>query len=270
MPAQPPTTADSGPAPGPRHCTFCGARIPDSASICPSCDPLARSPMENPTGYLDINTSTEPSHHFGPSSSLVLYGLLLAASAASSLLPFGDDAELRRTLFFDGLLILIVSFTAAQSWGVVAGGLPGGLRLKHLPIAIGAAAGTLATAFLYGWAISPILPAGGPGLVAALGLGDQTAMIQVAIIAATPAVFEELAFRGMILPYLASRMPVAQAVVVSSAAFAILHLNPPFLPLHFAMGLAFGWLRVSSRSLVPPMVAHFVHNGLLWALEAAS
>jgi hypothetical protein len=81
-------------------------------------------------------------------------------------------------------------------------------------------------------------------------------------------VFEELAFRGLFLPFLTSRMPVAHAVVASSAAFAILHMDWVYLPFLFGLGLALGWLRVTSGSLIPPMFLHFFHNGAILIAES--
>jgi CAAX protease family protein len=79
-------------------------------------------------------------------------------------------------------------------------------------------------------------------------------------------VTEELAFRGVIFAQLARALSVREAMVVSSFAFAILHLGIPVLVTHVPLGLYFCWLRVRGRSLWPGMFAHALHNG--WVLVA--
>lgn len=89
----------------------------------------------------------------------------------------------------------------------------------------------------------------------------------VALICVTPAVFEELAFRGLVFGVLAKHTRLIEALLVSSVAFAILHLNVMALFSHTAMGLWFCWLRWRSGSLWPGMLAHFLHNFLVLADE---
>jgi membrane protease YdiL (CAAX protease family) len=50
------------------------------------------------------------------------------------------------------------------------------------------------------------------------------------------------------------------AVVVSAAAFAVLHFSILALPFLFVMGLLLGWLRLHTGSIIPPITAHFFHN----------
>lgn len=82
----------------------------------------------------------------------------------------------------------------------------------------------------------------------------------VVIGAVAPAVFEELAFRGLIFGLLKRHLRTAEVFVISSFAFAILHLSVPSLVTHVPMGLYFCWLRHRSGSIYPGIVAHFAHN----------
>jgi membrane protease YdiL (CAAX protease family) len=75
-----------------------------------------------------------------------------------------------------------------------------------------------------------------------------------------PAVFEEIAFRGIIHTGLTRHLTVIEAALVGSAIFAILHLSVPSLPHLLVLGLMFTYLRIRSGSLVPGMIAHFLHN----------
>jgi sodium transport system permease protein len=83
-----------------------------------------------------------------------------------------------------------------------------------------------------------------------------------------PAVCEELAFRGFILTGLLRRFRPGTAIVLSSFLFALAHLNVfQFLP-SFVLGLVLGVLAVRSGSVLPGMVFHLLHNGLLIGLTA--
>lgn len=76
---------------------------------------------------------------------------------------------------------------------------------------------------------------------------------------------EELVFRGVLLSGLASRLPVAWAIVASALIFGGAHL-PDFnfawypVPALMLLGLVLGWLRVYSRSLWPPIILHATNN----------
>jgi membrane protease YdiL (CAAX protease family) len=106
-------------------------------------------------------------------------------------------------------------------------------------------------------------------------LTGRTILIAFLVICVGAPLFEELFFRGVLLPALAKRMPVQAALVVQAVLFASLHLA-------FRMGTAtvlftlvvigvggygLGFLRVKTHSLVPGMVAHATFNAI--ALLAA-
>ena len=79
---------------------------------------------------------------------------------------------------------------------------------------------------------------------------------------------EELAFRGIIYGRLRDSLGLTECFLISSFAFAILHLALPSLVTHLPLGLYLCWLRHRSNSLWPPTLAHACHNlgvlGLEW------
>lgn len=82
--------------------------------------------------------------------------------------------------------------------------------------------------------------------------------------AVVPAVFEELAFRGVIQTRLRGVMGRREAWLAQAGMFSILHLSPAIFPSHFAIGLLLGWLRNRTGSLWPGMVLHGTWNA--WVL----
>jgi membrane protease YdiL (CAAX protease family) len=77
------------------------------------------------------------------------------------------------------------------------------------------------------------------------------------------AVHEELLFRGLLIPYL-HRVGCSWvvAVVISTAVFAVLHLNQGWLGIIqvFGVGAVLGTCFVLTRSLLTVMLAHFVFD----------
>ena len=80
------------------------------------------------------------------------------------------------------------------------------------------------------------------------------------LVAALPPIMEELAFRGVIFTGLRKTLGVTESLIISSFAFALLHLSIPSLLTHVPLGLYFGYLRHRSNSLWPSMFAHSLHN----------
>jgi membrane protease YdiL (CAAX protease family) len=91
----------------------------------------------------------------------------------------------------------------------------------------------------------------------------------VLLICIQPAIFEELAFRGVIQGSLQRVVGPWQAAFVSAGMFAILHLSLPSMFHLVTLGAVLGWLRMSSGSIYPGMVVHFLHNLLAIGAEKA-
>jgi sodium transport system permease protein len=87
--------------------------------------------------------------------------------------------------------------------------------------------------------------------------------------ALTPAVCEELVFRGVLLQSLGREMRAWQAVALSAAVFGAFHLSFEtalrFLPTAF-IGLLMGWVVWHSRSIFASMLMHLVNNAFVVAL----
>jgi hypothetical protein len=107
---------------------------------------------------------------------------------------------------------------------------------------------------------TPYVSTGG----AALGHTSSAVAIALLLTAALLNAFgEEIIFRGMLLPVLSGRLGLAAALILQSLVFTLYH----FFPLQnsvllFCMGIFFALGYLWSGSLLTPVVAHLIENGL--------
>lgn len=82
------------------------------------------------------------------------------------------------------------------------------------------------------------------------------------VVAALPAVFEEIVFRGIALRGL-KPFGTALSVTLCGAMFAIFHQNPAQTVYQFCCGAAFALLALRSGSVFPTALAHFLNNAVV-------
>lgn len=94
---------------------------------------------------------------------------------------------------------------------------------------------------------------------------DPVAMALYAIVVSVCApVWEEIVFRGFLLPSLTRYMPVWCSIFVSSVAFALAHFNVQrMLPLIF-LGVVMGAVFARSRNLLTSMLLHSLWNAFVF------
>ena len=91
----------------------------------------------------------------------------------------------------------------------------------------------------------------------------------LAVFALAPAVIEELCFRGYLFSALRAVVSPWRTILLTSVLFGVFHvltgsalLVERFVP-STLMGLLIGWVAYRTGSVIPGMIVHFVHNGLL-------
>jgi sodium transport system permease protein len=100
------------------------------------------------------------------------------------------------------------------------------------------------------------------------GDGSRSLVASLLLVAATPAVCEEVLFRGVVLRGLATRLTPTGAIVITGLLFGMFHLNVWKLLPTALLGIALSWAAFESRSLVTSMIVHFINNGMLVTLSA--
>jgi membrane protease YdiL (CAAX protease family) len=84
--------------------------------------------------------------------------------------------------------------------------------------------------------------------------------LKLFVLCVIPGICEEVYFRGFFQTAISVRLGNFIAVAAASFMFALLHGNPWYFHLYFILGLLFGWLYISTGSLIAPIMAHVVNN----------
>ena len=74
--------------------------------------------------------------------------------------------------------------------------------------------------------------------------------------------FEEIIFRGVLLPILSRDFGIILGILVSAFIFALAHLSLGEMPPLFVLGIGLGITRIASGSLLSSVIMHSLWNGL--------
>ncbi|MEI7595727.1 MAG: CPBP family intramembrane glutamic endopeptidase [Bacteroidota bacterium] len=82
-----------------------------------------------------------------------------------------------------------------------------------------------------------------------------------------PAIFEEIAFRGIVFNELTKITSIKSTIIISAILFTILHLSLLSTLWIFPIGLIFGYFRAKYRSLWYGIIGHFIYNSSIVLIE---
>ena len=88
------------------------------------------------------------------------------------------------------------------------------------------------------------------------------------VVAVLPAVFEELLFRGVLLNGVKGCGKVG-ACLICGGLFALYHQSPVQTVYPFVCGAVFAWVALTSGSVLPTVVSHFLNNAAIIILTKA-
>jgi membrane protease YdiL (CAAX protease family) len=209
----------------------------------------------------------------GLGSALGLLALALAAQVAVAFVlswAWGGRADLT----FLTAVANLVSLSGVAALGYALSGrgptlaLPNGVRGAYLVgLGLTAAGGTVVLGELANLAtwIFPLPPALARIFDQLTGGDPLVSLFTLSVVAPLT---EEALFRGLLLRGFVRRWGPMAGVVLSSALFAVFHLNLWQALAAFAAGLYLGWVYLSTGSLWFPMGVHALFNGLPVALSA--
>ncbi|CAI5531230.1 unnamed protein product [Closterium sp. Naga37s-1] len=144
---------------------------------------------------------------------------------------------------------------------------------RRIPPSAGPATAATATAEEFSGVGAGILAGMGAGMRAGILAGMGAGMLDVLQpflwVAVSPAVAEELLFRGLLFTTLQERLGRIDAAMLSAALF---HLSLALLFPNMALGIAASLLAVYSKSVLPAVALHTTYNAsaLIYALMAAT
>lgn len=265
LPALPPEGNEAGqvasPSPVARFCNACGAAWQAHwEGFCQDCVDRQARMQQRPAAVV-------PAENTPITSAIALYFAFLGASVVMMIAMLAGANGVTVDFVVSGLVSLMIAIWCLVRRRDVAPALRRTGGLGWYPAAVGMAVGTFAIAsgalFVLGKLLGvPQLRMSDDFLRQGYGIGTVILMVAV-----QPAIFEELAFRGVILQGLQHVLSPTESIFVSALMFMIIHLGVPSFPHLFVIGLALGWLRVRTGSLYPGMVLHFTHNLLCVVFE---
>ena len=199
----------------------------------------------------------------------VLMFLILGINVCASVLfflPFIDSTDTFRYGLIQAVAYLLYMAAPVFMFGIISG-----RRLSTYFTFRKGRKGTAATGFfamgviyfaqLVATVVSVILDKVGAGSSLDMEPTKDPAVIilRVIYIAVLPAVFEELATRGIVLGEL---LPYGKgfAVIASGALFGLMHMNPIQLPFAFIAGTAMAYAVLYTKTLRVAITVHFINN----------
>lgn len=185
---------------------------------------------------------------------------LWISTAIESLLPDAGMAAIN-ALYYLPFMILPVGLYMRRHPG-----LGPGMRLNTLPplptlsvILLGVFSVFIASLLSSAWSMAlDALGLRGMGGIA-VPETERELLLSVVILAAVPAICEELLFRGFVLSAWESR-GTRYAIGVTAALFALMHGNLYGLPAYLLVGAMAGYLSFALDSVYAAMVYHTVYN----------
>jgi membrane protease YdiL (CAAX protease family) len=259
-PAVPPPLPEAPQAPlppvartAPRFCRTCGSAWDPAWAVCAVCAP--------PAGVVPVATDERPAKGRSVHYALSLYFAWLALSFCVIVAALLDANPVTNDMVSSAVAAVMVAAwcVPAAARRAVAEGLR---RVQPLWCLLGIAIAPLtfaaATGVLYVCKKAfniPTIRYTDDLFAAGWGWG-----MSILLVCVQPAVVEEVAFRGVIFSALREALESGEAVIVRALMFMILHLSVPSFPHLLLIGLALGWLRARTGSLLPGMCLHFTHN----------
>ncbi len=249
------------------RCDACGTELRRRARFCPTCGAPSDAEVERRSAREAQRTREESGAL--RAIAVVFVGTIVAIVTPAILLDFEEYMKSGEWVYY--AMLVPAAALALRCVG------PGSLRAS---LGGGCAAGWLlagATLGLVSYGFSHLYV---EGLYAALGLSGDAQEVDLDLpplwflllsFAILPALVEEFFDRGVLWEASSRVLTPTRTLLLTSLLFAVMHgLQGSYLvyPHRFVGGLVMGWMRLRTGSLLPGMVAHFVHNGT-WVVLVA-
>jgi membrane protease YdiL (CAAX protease family) len=262
-----------------------GALYADEAN-----SPLARFRSDSINRAVGLGTTLLFLFVLAPTSLLCVGGLLGFGTLLFH--PDFDPAHLDPTSFGGDFFAATFfgGFTTLAICGLVMGKLLGwrakhilALRLGKPSVYVLAFAGAMTVGFLPGWVAEQLWEVfpdlkdtGSIELITRMLTGGSAfdTVLMIATICVGAPLLEELCFRGVLWTTTERMLPKhwgqIAAFVLTSLAFVVAHADPVQSPALLFTAFFLGWLRLTSGSVWPGVLAHFINNSLAVVMTMAT
>jgi hypothetical protein len=237
-----------------RVCKACGKRISWAARFCPGCGARHVSLAER-----RARTRREAGRWRLVKGCVVFYMIYLASIVPLFWVP---EEHLATGMLVVSLLdaALVIAYWRTSGFEFRPLVRLAGPALKWTAVALAALLPILAVNYAYHSHLLELFDVDAPEIIDPFELAGYAFWVVVVEVCVMPAVWEEIAFRGLIQGKLSKAVGEREALVMTAVLFTIIHRSVISAPYLLALGLVLGGLRRRSGSLVPGMVLHFLHN----------
>lgn len=237
------------------QCSICNNLIPTNANYCGKCG----NRIEDKSSQFDYNKHVK--------RTAIFFFVLLSYVSLLNFAEFGGDYI--KTLVIDlifAIIILIFYFIDSNEtnklfkfempkWTII------------IKILIGAPLFAILVSFLTDLLNQSIFDKSQAAYYEHFLDSPAPVILSIISIGLFPAIFEEIAFRGIILNELTKITGIKSSIIISSILFTILHLSLLSIFWIFPIGLIFGYLRTKYRTLWYGILGHFVYNSSIVVIE---
>ncbi len=205
---------------------------------------------------------------------VTMLGQTVLILAPMVLFSWSPSQALGVGIIHSGLPLIVAALArfARQSWGMPFAWPPRAPDRKGLLSIFAAILGTVVVSWGYSGLVEQIRGRPMPQQIIVQWLGSDVRSwpwsVYVGMAIAAP-ITEEIFFRGLLYGAVRKRLSTGWTIVLTSALFTLMHVEPIFFVPIFALGLALGWARHASQGLGLPVVIHCLNNcvALLVALR---
>jgi membrane protease YdiL (CAAX protease family) len=257
-----PENGASEPRPGEiKLCRACYQPITASAKFCPAC-----GANQYPTMELEQRVDHAARSWPAVRNAILFYVIYLSSVVPLLWLPEEDIASGLLVISFVDVVIILVYWSIAR--------VPLGPVLRPTPeagrwsgIALAVLVPMLAVNLAYHFFLQRMFGIEAERIIAPFVEAGYPFWVVLFEACVMPAVWEEVAFRGLIQVRLGAAVRQREAIVLTAVLFAIIHCSALSGVYLFALGIVLGVIRARSGSLLPGMLLHFTHNLVIVLLE---
>ena len=257
-----PDNGSSEPRPGEiKSCRACYQPISAAAKFCPSC-----GANQFPTMELEQRVDHAARSWPAVRNAIIFYVIYLGSVIPLLWLPEEDIASgLLVVSVVDVVIILVYWSIARVPLGPVLRPTPGAGRWSAIALML--LVPMLAVNLGYHFVLQRMFGIEVERITAPFVDAGYPYWIILLEICVMPAIWEEVAFRGLIQVRLAEAVRQREAIIMTAVLFAIIHCSALSGVYLFALGIVLGVIRARSNSLLPGMAMHFAHNLVIVILE---